>query len=754
MKARIPLLMLLLPLLPAPVSATHSLSWTGNINLGGEWVWKSGELYSADPGEVAASSQGWNKMQVPSNWFLQGHDLSGPVWMRKTFMLTTEPSYATAQLVFEGVDYSADVWLNGAYLGFHEGYFAPFRFSVSKTLRYGRENVLLVRVNSPNEDFGRVWSLHKRIIKGVLNHHDTRPGGAWSQRGQEENTGGIWAPVYLRITNHAFISDLRVATSPSSGKAESNDGYDWNADSTLNVDYPGQKDCAATLEVTFEPGNFSPSAPSGGSARQSVVLHPGRNTVSIHAIASHVQRWWSWDQGAQPLYRVTVRILENLIVLDQVQDNVGFRTVKVSPDTQDWQINGRRVFLRGTNYISTQWLSEMTPERYAFDIALARRANINAIRVHAHVEAQEFYRACDQNGILVWQDFPLQWGYTEEPSFESVAVKQALDMVSMLFNHASIFAWSMHNEPPWDAPWMQYKYKGYDSQQNKRLDEKLYDAVRDADPGRVTHLASETSEHPWLGWYSGTWKDYGKPTQQALITEYGAQALPDLPSLKRIVGEENLWPDSDAKWAEWEFHNFQRHETFELAHVSQGTNPNELIANTQEYQARLIQFAAESYRRQRFNPVAAIFQFMFVEDWPSMNWGVLDYWRNKKPGYDALALAYQPVLPSIAWDGLVWTAGSDFSLDLWAINDLPTSYSQCRYVGELARSGAVLQRVDLRIDLQPDEGKKIASLAKKKIDAGSYSITTRLEDTQGQVLGHDSFAFQVQADEQTSHKRK
>ena len=737
-----------------PIAAAQARQWTGKVSLEGEWKWKVAALSPADAYNATASDQEWKSMQVPSNWFLQGHDLSGQVWMRKSFFISKQYQGFTTQLVFEGVDYAADVWMNGSYLGFHEGYFQPFRYDVSRFLRFDCENVLVVRVDSPNEEYAHAWSLHKRLIKGVLNHHDTRPGGAWSERGQEENTGGIWAPVYLKITDGAFISGLRVAMSPRSPDAELADGSDWNADANLTVDYPGDDDRPVSVEAALQPGNFLPAENSGGSSRQSLILHHGQNTVFVHVVARNIERWWSWDQGAQRLYRITLRVLDGSRVIDEVTDDLGFRTIRVVPGTMEWRLNGRRVFLRGTNYISTQWLSEMTRARYEADLALAKGANINAIRVHAHIEAQEFYRACDRAGVLVWQDFPLQWGYTEDLAFESDAVDQALDMVDMLFDRPSVIAWSLHNEPPWDAPWMQYKYKDYDPQQNKRLDQELFRAVSAADPARYTHLASETREHPWLGWYSGVWQDYGKPTKEPLITEFGAQALPSLSSLKKIVGAENLWPDSDAKWAPWEFHNFQRHETFDLAHVPMGKNTNEFIANTQEYQKRLIQFAAESYRRQRFQPVAAIFQFMFVEDWPSINWGVVDNSREPKPGYAALAAAYQSVLPSIDWDRLVWATGSELSLGLWAINDLPTSYPQSRYVTELSSGETVLQRMDIRFDLGSDSGQKIGTLLRKNLQPGTYAIATRIEDASGHVLGRNSFAFRVEPTEKAAERKQ
>ena len=71
--------------------------------------------------------------------------------------------------------------------------------------------------------------------------------------------------------------------------------------------------------------------------------------------------------------------------------------------------------------------------------------------------------------MLVWQDFPLQWGYDDSPEFANEAVRQAKAMLTVLHHHPSIFAWSGHNEPPWNAPWMKYKYPDYKPQQNRYL---------------------------------------------------------------------------------------------------------------------------------------------------------------------------------------------------------------------------------------------------------------------------------------------
>ncbi len=148
----------------------------------------------------------------------------------------------------------------------------------------------------------------------------------------------------------------------------------------------------------------------------------------------------------------------------------GFRTVRVEPGFR-WFINGQSYFLRGSNYLPSQWLAEtLFPEAasgkehpfggsaggdfYSRDVGLARQANLNILRVHAHVLPPEFHEACDRAGMLVWQDFPFQWGYSDEPDFHAEAERQMQAMITGLYNHPSIIAWCCHNESPWDAPWM------------------------------------------------------------------------------------------------------------------------------------------------------------------------------------------------------------------------------------------------------------------------------------------------------------
>jgi beta-mannosidase len=386
----------------------------------------------------------------------------------------------------------------------------------------------------------------------------------------------------------------------------------------------------------------------------------------------------------------------------------------------------------------------MTPDKYRLDLALMRQAGINAIRVHAHVEGEELYRQADEAGLIVWQDFPLQWGYVDDAEFTAEAVRQAVAMVDQLDHHPSIVAWSAHNEPPWDATWMKDKYPDYSPDQNRELDRALAAAMSSRDTSRHVHAASVTAEHPWFGWYSGTWMDYGKPTRQALVTEFGAQALPDLTSLRRFIPEKDLWPASDAGWERWTYHDFQPRETFVNAKVSKGSSTAQLIENTQQYQARLVQFAAESYRRQKYAPVGAIFQFMFNECWPSANWGVVDYWRHPKPGLQALATAYQPVLPSIEWTAERLTPATPVTASLWVINDLADTFDRATLEWTLRSVEAVVLADRKVVDVAADSVMRVIPL-RMPLPAGRYTLVTSLRDAKGGPLGRNEWSFIVEA---------
>ncbi|MFY7997678.1 MAG: glycoside hydrolase family 2 protein, partial [Candidatus Kapaibacteriota bacterium] len=623
------------------------------LDLRGAWLVRNDDaLPSPDSSRTPIPKR---TIAIPSNWFTQGIDTAEILVFERRFRLSAKPTEDLFSLVFEGIDYEADITLNGIPLGKHTGYFQPFAFRISDALRWNDDNILRVRVSSPKEA-PEDWSLRKRLIKGIFGHHDTRPGGAWSVRGQDANTGGIWGNVYITAARAVDIE--RVGITPLLSETH----YTTHPDASQHETtiHPVKVALKTTLwanapqYVTLRYAAQRVGTILSDSVVTSHLLQRGRNVIFDTITILKPALWHTHDVGTPHLYRLTTEVLPKNSALPVVAraDKFGIRSIRYDKSSGIWYLNGRRIFLRGTNYIGTQFLSTMNRPEYDRDAVMMRSANINIVRVHAHIARKEWYDACDSLGLLVWQDFPLQWGYADDASFVQTASAQVRDMITLLGNHPSIGAWCLQNEPPFDADWMQYKYPNYQPLQNRSLNLILTHIAQNLDSRRYVHPFSATSEHRWEGWYFGAWTDYAKPTKERLITEFGAQALPNLATMQTIPGIAATLPATDSAWAAWEYHNFQRHETFDIAKVQTGKSIDEFIRNSQEHQVNVTTLAAESYRLQRFAPVGAIFQFMFVEAWASMNWAVVDYRRIPKPAYFALAEVYQPILIATTFDSL------------------------------------------------------------------------------------------------------
>jgi len=134
---------------------------------------------------------------------------------------------------------------------------------------------------------------------------------------------------------------------------------------------------------------------------------------------------------------------------------------------------------------------------------------------------------------------------------------------------------------------------------------------------------------------------------------------------------------------------------------------------------------------------------MFVEDWPSINWGVVDYWRQPKPGYEALRTAYQPILPSIEWIKETYQADESAALGLWAINDSWQDYPQAQYLVAVLRDGKVIDRKVINLDIAKDSGGKLEDLRIEHLTTGGYEVQVKIVSAQGKVLGQNQHKFNV-----------
>lgn len=667
------------------------------ISLNGQWKYildSKEQLVFDDVSKRFEKDELYDKMFIPSNWQLKGLDsFNGSVWFYKYYKLNTNQLNEKLKvLVFNGVDYFTEVWLNGNYVGNHEGYFQRFWFDVSKFLL--KKNALVLKVTSPLEEPKKIWPLKKKLIKGIFSHHDCRPGGWSHEHGQDQNTGGIWNDVSLELYNEIFIDRINIHSKLDDKCNIANVFISLNYFKAANIDVREN----LILEL---------STPSGRiirSKHQALFKKNGKEIILVLKI-SNPELWWSWDLGKANLYHITFKGKN----IGTYTNYFGIREVSLD-DNKVFYLNGKRLFLRGTNVIPEQMLSSLNRQRIKKQVELIKAANINIIRMHAHVNRKEYYAECDRQGILVWQDFALQWTYDESTEFVSNAVRQIKDMVSQLYNHPSIAFWCCHNEP---------------GNQINTLDPHLRNSVLSEDKTRIVRLASNYEEHPYDGWYWGDKEHFSAIPMGPLVTEFGAQALPAIDSLSKFIPKEKQFPPD---WDFWKYHNFQYEQTFHIAGVEIGENIESFIENSQNYQSSLLKTAIDFYRRKRFSRINGMFQFMFVDCWPSITWSVIDYYGKKKKGYDTLRKCYQPLYVSINLRQQKYFRSQKLNTDIWVINDFHKLFNSSRLIFKI--NNKVIGKIETG-KIEGDSKKffnweSVEVYLPKKIIKGRYTIYTEL----------------------------
>jgi beta-mannosidase len=320
-------------------------------------------------------------------------------------------------------------------------------------------------------------------------------------------------------------------------------------------------------------------------------------------------------------------------------------------------------------------------------------------------------------------------------------------MVRQLYNHPSIFVWCCHNEPSFNR---------------HELDPVLERALKEEDSSRFVDTASDFHFHPYPGWY---WDDsavrdvpgaLGPETK--FLSEFGAQALPSVASLKKMFKPGQLWPPD---WKEWAFHDFQYFQTFNVARVNPGKSLAEFVENSQNHQAWLVKEYIQSIRLRKYKPMNGYFHFMFVDCWPAITWSVMDVDRIPKKGYAALKTASQPLLP--LWRSIVtqfnpgdtisW--GESLLEGVMLINDFPYGFKGLKVDLKLVgpRENVIFKDTGI-CNLGPDciakpfEGKVRLSHIKgfaipKTAKPGEYQVRLVVMDRKGKKIAHNETPIQV-----------
>lgn len=604
----------------------------------------------------------WAEIEVPGHW--RSHpdfaDSDGPLLYRRRFSMSEPPTGRRRWLTLDGVFYQADVWLDGAYLGDPEGYFFGHSFDVTALSRIGDEHVVAIEVVCARQDSHR----GKRNITGIFQH--------WDGMDRTWNPGGLWRPVKVYDTGPVRADRFRVLC---------RDADETRAHLVLHADLDSDEARRIVIRTSVD---------GVTATEQEQRVAAGMNEVNWSIDIADPALWWPRSLGDQPLSDVSIEILVDSETSDVRTRRTGFRQVAWS----DWScsVNGERLFLKGANLLPTRAaIGEASDAELRRDVELAAEAGLDALRVHGHIAPRAVYQRADELGVLLLQDFPLQWGYAR--SVRSRAVSQARVAVDELGHHPSIVQWNAHNDPAAvavgierDTPKARLRYLAahqLPSWNKTVLDRWVKRSLERADPTRLVvphsgvlpHLPmlDGTDSHFYFGWYHGDVRDVDRlarriPRLVRFMSEFGAQAVPDTADFV----DATSWPDLD--WGHLEVHHGLQKWVFD-----ERVPPEDFETfdgwrrATQVYQAELVRHHVELLRRLKYRPAGGFCVFALNDPAPVVSWSLLDHERRPKLGWEAFRHACEPVIVVADRPPAIVTPGEHLELDVHVVNDLRTA---------------------------------------------------------------------------------
>ena len=597
------------------------------------------------------------------------------------------------ELVFEGLDTYADVYLNDECILKANNMFRRWSIPVRQYIRE-ENNILKVYFHSPvkidvpkwdalpyqypaSNDQSENGGLFNKKISIFARKAGYHYGWAWGPR---LVTSGIWRPVYIRAWSDLRINDVFIEQKEvGAGRAVIAGHVELDADKDMD---------GVLVTITDE-------ATGRVLGEWQADLKRGTNRVTVDFVLHKPKLWWSNGLGEPFLYRFRTDIIAGGELLDSKTERVGIRSLKVvhQPDKDGHtfyiELNGRPVFAKGANYIPLDnFLPRVTPENYKRTILDAAGVDMNMLRVWGGgiYENDVFYDLCDEHGIMIWQDFMFACSmYPAEGALLDNIHQEAVDNVKRLRNHACIALWCGNNECQ-DA-WLGWGWKREIERQNKEYADKIWAQYRQQYhvtlPGVVREYAPGTfywpsspfafegemsgttdgDRHYWSVWHGkAPISDYDSEKSR-FFSEYGFQSFPEFESVKRYAPYPEDWDIRSEVMMSHQRGGDHANGLIEAYLLNEYKKPRDFRAflyMNHVLQGDAIKTAIESHRRQMPYNMGTLF-WQHNDCWPVASWASRDYYGRWKAQHYYVRKAYDDILisPVVEGDDLKVYAVSD-----------------------------------------------------------------------------------------------
>ena len=682
-----------------------------------EFQWRVGTAADLkDFGNVLNGSGEWTTVQIPHYGPPVGPAIT---YYRKTFKLSDKMlKYENQFIRFKGVDYWAEVYINGALVGSHEGFFAPFEFNITPYLNQG-ENVLLVKVRN---DFTTLGSFDGGNERKIGNKIYAASGLGWDNPDEGWHTCpagmGIYQECYIESRNALHINEVFVRPLLEEEMAEVwlevNNFHEEFRNIKLNMSIFGQNFPDTVLQnveyipsTTYIPGVGDLAKPQDWE-KSRLPMGYGVNYLKVKLPVKSPRLW---TNNTPWLYQLQVSLFaEDGTIADNTSAQFGMRSFTQdtlnSPKGQMY-LNGDKIRLRGANTMGflQQDVKQKKWKQLIDDILLAKACNMNFIRLTQRPVQAEIYDYCDRLGMMLQTDLPMFGSH--RPNLFAEAVKQSGEMERLVRNHPSNIMVTYMNERFPNGEGHPQRSMAT-AEEYYRLFKACDQMVHHWNPDRVIKAGDGDYDPPSPGlpdnhcyntWYNGHALGLGelhkgywqkvKPNWYYACGEFGAEAFDNYETVKKYWPTDWIPQNENEAWIPNKVVKAQTYRFHYMWYPTQETLQDWIDAS-QEHQAWATRLVTEAFRRDTNMVSFAI--HLFIDAWPA-GWmkAIMDVDRKPKKAFFAYRDALAPLMVNLRTDRTACFSNEEIPIEAWLCNDnnsIPDGYS---LKWQLERQGKVIK---------------------------------------------------------------
>jgi exo-1,4-beta-D-glucosaminidase len=648
-------------------------------------------------------------------------------WYRKQFDVPASYKDKAVWLNFKGINYRANVWLNGKQIANSNdiaGAWRTYELNVTDAVKPGAENVLAVQVFAPTENDLAITFVD------------------WNPAPPDKNMG-LWREVYLTTSGPVA---LRYPTVVSKVNTPASDSAQLTVTALLKNG--SSRAIKGKLEGRIESIAFEQEIEIAPTESKDVTFTPEQFP---QLVLSNPRLWWPAQMGKPNLYPLEMKFVVDGQISDDSKTEFGIREITselTSSGGRLFKINGKNILIRGGGWTPDMMMREES-QRLHDEFRYVQDMGLNTVRLEGKLETEEFFDIADRKGILVMAgwcccDFWERWPRWKPADFE-IAQQSLRDQIYRLRSHPSLVMWlnGSDNPPPPDVEQM------YLHIEKQLLWPNPVVSSATGKPTSVTGASGVKMTGPYeyvapSYWEEDSLQGRGQPEHKQCNPggcggAYGfntetsmGPAVPPIESIEAMVGKDHLWPIDEV----WNYHagggEFKTIKVFSEAlanRYGKSDSAEDFAEKSQMQTYEGVRAMYEAYSRNKYHSTGVI-QWMLDNAWPSMIWHLYDYYLRPGGGYFGAKRAMEALHPLYGYD--------DHSI--WVVSSQYTDAKDLKLITKIYNLDMTEKfSHEDKLNAPADSTAKIFTLPEVKELSLTYFLVMRLEDAAGKLVGSNFY---------------